>query len=87
MLRELSDGMYRPITYLTAKITEELIMAAFSSLFFCCLTFFALELPGSFLLYFLVYYLTTCIGIGASCLCTNLQAQHPGHHHATFQGG
>ena len=65
--------MYRPITYLTAKITEELIMAAFSSLFFCCLTFFALELPGSFLLYFLVYYLTTCIGIGAPCLCNVLR--------------
>ena len=56
--------MYRPITYLVAKLTEELIIALGGSLVFCCLTFFPMLLPGSFLLYFLVYYLTTCIGIG-----------------------
>ena len=61
--------MYRPITYLCAKLTEELSLALLSSICFCCVVFFALELPGSFALFFLTYYQTTCIGIGAH-LCS-----------------
>ena len=56
--------MYRSITYLTAKMTEELVAAVLSSLIFSCLVFFPVKLGGSFALFFCVYYLTTCIGIG-----------------------
>ena len=66
--RERSDGMYRSITYLTAKMTEELVAAFASSMIFSLLVFFPLKLSGSFALFFLVYYLTTSIGIGALSL-------------------
>ena len=56
--------MYRSITYLTAKMTEELIAALISSLCFSCIVFFPVKLAGSFALFFCVYYLTTSIGIG-----------------------
>ena len=56
--------MYRPITYLCAKLTQELTLAILSSLIFCCVIFWAMELPGSFGLFFITYYQTTCIGIG-----------------------
>ena len=45
--------MYRPITYLCAKLTEELSLALLSSIVFTCIIFWALELPGSFGLFFL----------------------------------
>lgn len=57
--------MYRSITYLTAKMTEELAAALISSIIFSCLVFFPLKLAGSFGLFFCAYYLTTIIGIGA----------------------
>ena len=62
--RERADGMFQPITYLCAKLTQELTLAVASSLVFTCIIFWALELPGSFGLFFLTYYQTTCIGIG-----------------------
>ncbi|KAK9808054.1 hypothetical protein WJX73_010576 [Symbiochloris irregularis] len=61
--RERNDGMYRSITYLLAKMTEELAAALISSLIFSFLVFFPLKLAGSFGLFFCAYYLTTIIGI------------------------
>eukprot|EP00884_Botryococcus_braunii_P014587 jgi/Botrbrau1/23129/Bobra.0243s0059.1 len=60
---ERNDGLYRPITYLTAKMTEELIIAFFNSLVFSCLVYFPTGLRGSFVMYWLVYFVTTSIGI------------------------
>ena len=62
--RELDDGLYRPVTYLCAKLAGEFVIAIAGSLIFSWFVFFALELHGSYLLFLLVHYLTTAIGIG-----------------------
>ena len=62
--RELDDGLYRPVTYLCAKLAGEFAIAIIGSLVFSWFVFFALELHGSYLLFLLVHYLTTAIGIG-----------------------
>lgn len=69
--RERSDGMYRSITYLLARTTEEIVAAFMSSMIFSLLVFFPLKLQGSFALFFCVYYLTTCIGIGMLGFCSS----------------
>ena len=63
--RELSDGLYRPITYLTAKLLEEGAVALVMTLALSVLTYYPLHLGGQWLLYWFVYFQTTCIGIGA----------------------
>ena len=62
--REWDDGLFRPITYLCAKILEEVIIAFLGCLIFSWWVFFATELHGSYALFLLVHYLTTSIGIG-----------------------
>ena len=71
LCRERNDGMYRSLTYLVAKMTEELVAAFIASMIFACLVFFPLKLAGSFGLFFCVYYMTTCIGIG-KCPCLSI---------------
>ncbi|KAK9808027.1 hypothetical protein WJX73_006051 [Symbiochloris irregularis] len=70
--RERNDGLYSSVTYLLAKMTEELVAAAISSLIFCCLVFFPLKLAGSVLLFLCVFYLTTTIGIALAYLIAAL---------------
>ncbi|KAK9823026.1 hypothetical protein WJX81_000228 [Elliptochloris bilobata] len=61
--RELSDGLYQPITYLAAKLLSEGAVALVQSLALCALTYFPLHLGGQWVLYWFVYFLTTCIGV------------------------
>ena len=72
--RELADGLYAPGTYLTAKLLEEGAVALVQTLALSVLTYFPLRLGGQWLLYWFVYFQTTCIGIGAphhgACSCT-----------------
>lgn len=46
LCRERSDGLYRVITYLCAKMVEELGMALLTSLAFSALVFFTLKLQA-----------------------------------------
>ena len=62
-VRERNDGLYRVITYLCAKIVEELGVALFASLIFANLVWWPLKFQGSFALYWLAYYCTLSIGI------------------------
>ena len=62
--REISDGLYRPVTYLAAKLLEEGIIALLQSIALSVLVFFPLQLTGQWLLFFFTYLVTTCIGIG-----------------------
>lgn len=62
-VRERNDGLYRVITYLCAKIIEELGVAFVASLIFSNLVFWPLKLQGSFALFWLTYYCTLSIGI------------------------
>ncbi|KAK9804269.1 hypothetical protein WJX72_004137 [[Myrmecia] bisecta] len=62
-VREQSDGLYRVITYLTFKIAEELVLAAFISLASTLLVYFTVQLQGSFMIVFLIYLITLSNGI------------------------
>ena len=62
--RERNDGLYRVITYLCAKILDELMLAAVASGIFGAIVFFPVKLKGSFALFWLVYFLTLSNGIG-----------------------
>lgn len=61
--RERNDGLYHVITYLMAKLTEELSIALLVSLVFSTVVWFAIQLQGQWVLFMLVHYITTCIGI------------------------
>ena len=63
--RERSDGLYRVITYLCAKMLDELIVAACVSFGLSCLLFFGVGFPGELVLFWLVYLTTLAIGVGA----------------------
>lgn len=43
---------------------EEFVVALFSSLVIATYTFYGLKLRGAWVLFWLVYYLTLCCGIG-----------------------
>ena len=62
-VRERSDGLYRVITYLCAKMLEELGIAFIVTLIFSNVVFWPLRLQGSWLLFWLVYFCTLSIGI------------------------
>ena len=63
--RERNDGLYRPITYLVAKMTEELTIFFFLSLVLTAVVFAPCKLGGSYVLFWLVNFVTTATGIGA----------------------
>lgn len=61
--REIADGFYSPTAYYIAKATQEGTTAVLTSLLFCTITYLSLSLQGQFLVYFVVHYLTSMIGI------------------------
>ena len=63
-LRERNDGLYRPITYLVAKMVEEMSIFFFLSLILTAIVFAPCKLGGSYILFWLVNFVTTAIGIG-----------------------
>lgn len=62
--RERNDGLYRVITYLCFKITEELFIALIASLIFSVVVWFPIQLQGEWVLFWLVYLCTLSNGIG-----------------------
>lgn len=65
--RERNDGLYRVVTYLCAKMLEELLLAAGASALFAVVVWFMVGLQGSFAIFWLTYYLVLSIGIGMNC--------------------
>lgn len=63
-IRERADGLYYVITYLLAKMIEELALAALLSAIFSSYVFFGVKYQGSFGLYWIVYFITLSNGIG-----------------------
>ena len=61
--RERNDGCYTALTYLSAKIVEEALVALVQSIVFACIVFFPCEFTGSFALFWYTYFQTTLIGI------------------------
>ena len=62
-VRERNDGLYRVITYLCAKMLEELGIAMLNSLIFSNVVFWPLRLQGSWAPFWLVYFTTLSTGI------------------------
>jgi len=71
-VRERNDGMYRVITYLCAKMVDELVLAALATLVFSCLVFFPLKMGGLWVLWWLASFCTLAIGIVLSYLVAAL---------------
>ena len=46
---------------------DELVIAFLASLVFSCVVFFPLKLSGLWVLFWMTYYCTLSIGIGAPC--------------------
>ena len=65
--RERNDGLYRPSTYLLFKMVEEMTIFFFLSLVTTSIVFGPCRLGGSFLLFWLVNFVTTATGIGEPC--------------------
>ncbi|CAK0754674.1 hypothetical protein CVIRNUC_002316 [Coccomyxa viridis] len=62
-VRERNDGLYRPSTYLLFKMVEEMTVFFFLSLVTTSIVFAPCRLGGSFLLFWLVNFITTATGI------------------------
>ncbi|KAJ8611883.1 hypothetical protein CTAYLR_005810 [Chrysophaeum taylorii] len=62
-IREVADGCYLPSTYLVAKLLEEWICLLPFSLCFVLSVYYSVSLQGSFIVLWLVSYLTGCIGV------------------------
>ena len=63
--RERNDGLYRVITYLCAKMLDELIVAVVVSFILSCILFYGVRFPGDLVVFWLVYLVTLSVGIGA----------------------
>jgi ATP-binding cassette, subfamily G (WHITE), member 2 len=62
-IRERNDGLYRPITYLAFKLFGEGVLAFVLSLIASTVIWFALELKGLWLIFWLAYLNTLIFGI------------------------
>ena len=50
-MRERADGLYYAITYLLAKLLDELMVATLASLPLCAASFYAIDFQNSFALF------------------------------------
>lgn len=62
--RERNDGLYLVSTYMCAKMVDELVLALLASIVFSLIVFYAVRLQGEWLIFWLVYYVTLCCGVG-----------------------
>ena len=67
--RERNDGLYRPITYITAKMLDEIVLALFSSIVFGAIVYAATDLQGDFAIFWAVYCGNLLVGVAlAYCI-------------------
>ena len=71
-MRERADGLYRPMTYVVAKMFDELLLLFFVTLVIAAVVFYAVNLSGSFALFWLVYYVTLANGVVLAYLISAL---------------
>lgn len=62
-VRERHDGLYTPLTYLLCKFIEEFLVVLPSSLLVSAIVFYALNLAGSFAIFWLTYLFALLTGI------------------------
>lgn len=63
LAREVADGLYRPVTFLTSLLVEEIIIAIPTTLAINVAMSFALQLAGSFIAWFLTFFIAYVTGI------------------------
>ena len=71
-MRERADGLYKPMTYVVAKMFDELLLLFFVTLVIAAAVFYAVNLSGSFILFWLVYYVTLANGVVLAYLISAL---------------
>lgn len=69
---EKKSGYYNSGAYLFAKVFEEALLAFFSSAVLACAVWFALSLAGSWVLFWLVYFITVVVGVVLSYGCASI---------------
>lgn len=62
-MRERADGLYRPMAYLVFKMLDEMFLLLPVTLVLGAVVFYAMDLTGSFVLFWLVYYFTLGNGV------------------------
>jgi len=62
--RERNDGLYRVITYVVAKMLDEIVLALVSSIVFGVIIYYATSLQGSFAVFWAVYCGNLLAGVG-----------------------
>lgn len=70
--REHADGLFNPSTYAVYKLAEELAPQVPAGLVYSALVFYLVRLQGSFLLFWLVYLVSTANAIAVTCLVSAL---------------
>ncbi|GBF95049.1 P-loop containing nucleoside triphosphate hydrolase [Raphidocelis subcapitata] len=71
-VRERHDGLYRVITYLLGKMTDEVGIALFGSVVMSVVVYFGVKLQGSLVVFWMVYFSTICAGIGMAYAVASL---------------
>ncbi|GAB4821434.1 hypothetical protein N2152v2_008480 [Parachlorella kessleri] len=62
-VRERNDGLYRVLTYLSHKMIEEVALALLLSIIFSAVVFYTLAFEGSYVLFWLVHFVSLANGI------------------------
>jgi ATP-binding cassette subfamily G (WHITE) protein 2 len=70
--REKEAGYYNSGSYLFAKVFEEAVINGITSILLATAVWFALALSGQFPLFWLVYFVTSLVGVTMSYLCATL---------------
>jgi len=65
-VRERHDGLYYVATYLMGKMLDEIGIAAVGSVAISAIVYYGVQLEGSFLIFWITYFATLCVGI---CEC------------------
>ncbi len=71
-MRERADGLYKPLTYVLAKMFDEMLLLLFVTIIIAALVFYTVNLSGSFILFWLVYYVTLANGVVLAYLISAL---------------
>lgn len=66
--REMYDGLFSPVTYVAYKLVEELIPQAVAGVIYSILVYFLINLQGSFLVFWLVYLVSTFNAVASTMM-------------------
>jgi ABC-2 type transporter len=70
--RERADGLYNVAVYTIYKLSEEIAPQVPAGLIYSALVFYLVQLKGSFVLFWLVYLVSTANAIASTCLVSAL---------------